>query len=405
MQRIPDNIELLLPFGEALRGFMEQPFISEADLKNILRTRGVFLNRNQKSDTIPVLVCCLLSPREFDTLRECHAIREDNPKTMTRTIAWNATRPLLEAIPEALHLSDLTGDFANYKLIGTPAFVPVGNNRNDISCQFEIEREDYSKSWATTKSNFKGEVRIETISGGKAIKFTLTHTADETKDLNRKFVQRLSEHFKDNGYVNRESEIETILFSSFDNEGRIAFFRSLTDKISSSTFRFIKITDFGLCPENTATLPKELKWMEDTVTDFTVRGEALQNTFFIRGKDYHRYFLFYSIEAKFNFESGASKGTCAIAFGFPNFASKKDTHTEFEVNISSLTLDASCSEVNKVAVKVELLRHINDYKLSQFEKQTLKPAKKRIVANKGDDASATVHPKAVQDELGIFPAP
>lgn len=398
MQRIPDNIELLLPFGEALRGFMEQPFISDADLKHTLRTRGVFLNRNEKSDTIPVLVCCLLSPCEFDELRECHAIREDNPKTMTRTIAWNSTKPLLEAIPGELSLSTLIGDFTNYKIIGTPAFVPVGNNRNDISCQFEIEREDYSKNWATTKSNFKAEVRIERISEGRAIKFTLTHTAEETKDLNRKFVQRLAQHFKDNGYVNRECEIETILFSSFDNEGRIAFFRSLTDKIASPTFQFTKITDFGLCPENTATLPRELKWMEDTVTDFTVRGDALQNTFFIKGKDYHKFFLFHSIEAKFKFDSNEAKGICSIAFGFPNFASKKDTNTEFEVNISSLALDASCSEVNKTVVKVELLRRINDYKLSQFEKHKLKPAKQVPTTNKGDIPSAPVE---LQVPLGI----
>jgi hypothetical protein len=322
---------------------------------------------------------------------------------MTRTIAWNSATPLLEAIPRELNLSALIAEFTHYKIIGTPAFVPVGNNRNDIACKFEIEREDYSKNWATTKSNFKGEVRIERTSAGKAIKFTLTHTAEETKDLNRKLVQRLNQHFKDNGYVNRESEIETILFSSFDNEGRIAFFRGMTDKITLSTFQFTKITDFGLCPENTVTLPQELKWMEDT-TDFTVRGDALQNTFFIKGKDYHRFFLFYSIEAKFKFDSNSAKGTCSIALGFPNFASKKDTNSELEVNISSLALDASCSEVNKIDVKVELLHQINDYKLSQFEKKKFRPAKEMAATNNSNISSASVQPAAVQGELGMFPA-
>src|SRR5260370_33911689 len=84
--------------------------------------------------------------------------------------------------------------------------------------------------------------------------------------LNRAFVQRLTQHFKDKGDVNRESEIETIVFSSFDNERRIAFFRSLTDKIDTSTFQFAKITDFGICTETSTTLPRELKWMQDTVT-------------------------------------------------------------------------------------------------------------------------------------------
>lgn len=31
MQKPADDIDLLLPFGEALRGFLEQPFISPSD--------------------------------------------------------------------------------------------------------------------------------------------------------------------------------------------------------------------------------------------------------------------------------------------------------------------------------------------------------------------------------------
>jgi len=114
--------------------------------------------------------------------------------------------------------------------------------------------------------------------------------------------------------------------------------------------------------------------MEDTVTDFTVRGDALQNIFFIKGRDYHRFILFHFIEAKFKFATSTAQGACSIAFEFPGFGSKKDTNIEFEVNISSLALDASCSEANKTAVKAELLRQINGYKLPQFEKHKFRPA-------------------------------
>jgi hypothetical protein len=207
----------------------------------------------------------------------------------------------------------------------------------------------------------------------------MTHTAEETKDLNRKFVQRLTQHFKDHGDVKHESEIETIVFSSFDNQRRIAFFRSLTDKVDSPTFQFLKITDFGLCPESAITLPRELEWMKNSVTDFEVRGDALQDTFFIKGKHYHKYFLFYSIEANFKFESSIAKGSCSIAFEFPGFAPKKNSDIEFEVNISSLALDESCSEVNKTAVRTELLRLINDYKLSQFVRYRLQAGSSAVV--------------------------
>lgn len=375
MQKAPDDIDLLLPFGEALRGFLEQPFIAAADLKHTLRARGVFLNRTEKRDTIPVLVCCLLCPQEFDELRECQTSREDNPKTMTRTLPWSSRKPLLEAIPPDLKLSDLiAGDFTNYTIIGTPLFVPVGNNPNNISCEFQIEREDFSKSWAATKSTFRGKLRIEKNTSGTAIKFILTHTATETKDLNRKFVKHLTQRFKSSGDVKQDAEIETILFSSFDNERRIAFFRSLTKDFGSAGFEFVGMTNFGVCPDRSLDLPADVSWMEEKVEGLKINGVALQDIFFLKDAEYHKFFLLYAIEAKFKFDYSSAKGSCSIIFEFPDFMPEKNLSAEFEANISALHLDAACSRLNKVAVKEELLRRVNEFKLSQFEKYRLRPS-------------------------------
>lgn len=369
MQTAPVDIELLLPFGELLRGYMEQPFISPADLKHTLRARGVFLSRTEKRDTIPVLVCCLLGPAEFDELRECQATREDNPKTVTQTIAWSSSKSLLAAVPADLSLSDVVlGEFTNFKVIGSPAFVPVEGNPDNIVCEFEIEREDLSKNWAATKSNFKGKLRVEKTNNGKSIKFILTNTAEETKDLNRRFVRHLTRHFQDSGDVAPESELETILFSSFDNEGRIAFFLSLLQPKGISEFEFAGITDFGACPDKQMRLPKEVKWMEGKVRGLEISGVALEDTFFFKNKDLHKFLLLYSILAKFKFEYADVKGTCLVTFEFPDFASKFDPRTELEVNITSLALDPAASHANKLAVKEELLRRVNDHKLTQFEK-------------------------------------
>jgi len=374
MQNIPDNIDLLLPCGETLRGFMEQPFISPSDLKGTLRARGVFLNRNEKRDTIPVLVCCLLGPKEFDELRACQATHEDNPKTITRTIAWGSAKPLIEAIPSDLKLSDLVGEYVNYEVVGTPEFVPIGNNPNIISCEFEIEREDLSKHWAGTKSNFRGKLQIEKSPTGGSIKYVLTHTAGETKDLNRALVQHLTQHFKKTGNIGVDSEIETILFSSFNNEERISFFRSLTRGLDLMGFEFCGTTDFGICPDGDVQLPDDIRWMQDKVDDLKLNGRALEETFFIKKKEYHKFLLLYAMEAKFKFTLPTANGTCAVVFEFPDFATKKELNIEFEVNISSLGLAPGCSDVNRTAVKEELLRQINNFKLSQFEKHKTRPA-------------------------------
>ena len=381
MQNIPDNIELLLPCGEALRGFMEQPFISPTDLKRTLRGRGIFLSRNEKEDTIPVLVCCLLSPREFDDLRECQATREDNLKTMTRTILWNARRSLLEAIPTGLDLGTLiVGDYVNYKVVGAPAFVPVGNNPDNICCQFEVERTDLARNWASTKSNFNGKLQIEKSADGGAITFTLTHTAGETKELSSKLVKHLTEHFKAAGDVERDCEIETILFSSFDNEKRVGFFLSLTRGLKVAGFESCGTTEFEVSPDEETTLPPRLQWMGDGVDDQKFNGRALENTFFIKEKQYHKFLLLHGMEAKFKFECPIARGNCTVVFEFPDFGTKRDTGTEFEVNVSGLALERGLAEVNRTEVKEALLRRINEFKLTQFEKYRLRATDASVAA-------------------------
>ncbi len=291
-----------------------------------------------------------------------------------RTLRWKSRKSLLESIPADLRLADLiAGDFTNYKIIGTRAFVPVANNRNNICCEFQIKREDYSKSWAATKSIFRGKLRLEKNASGTAVKFILTHTAAETKDLNRRFVKHLTERLKRSGDVKREAEIETILFSSFDNERRIAFFRSLTKGLEPAGFEFVGMTNFGACPDRSLELPPEVRWMEDKVDGLKINGIALQDIFFLKDTEYHRFFLLYAVEAKFKFSYQAAKGNCSIILEFPDFLPSKEEGAEFEANISTLSLDSKCSELNKTVVKEELLRRVNEFKLTQFEKFRLRP--------------------------------
>jgi hypothetical protein len=374
MQQIPENLDLLLPFGETLRSFLEQPFITPSDLKHTLRARGVFQGRTEKRDTIPVLTCCLLSPAEFDELRQQQVTREDNQKTTTRTLAWNSARTVLDVIPSDLNLADfIDADFTNYKLIGSPRFVAVGGDPDALLFEFEIEREDLSKSWARTKSVFKGSLRIQKAGEGNRVKFVLTHTAEETREVNHRLVQRLHQHFKESGAVRADEEIDAIRFSSFDNEGRISFFRSLADKMQCSDFEFRKMTDLGACPEDQLPLPTNLKWMEDNVSSLSLNGQALQDTFFIKDKSCHRYLLFYAVDADLGFEYLGCIGTCSVRFEFPDFVSSKSRETEFQVNISALSVEPGGAAISKVELKEQLLQRLNDYKLKQFDRYRARP--------------------------------
>lgn len=48
MQAKHVHIDKILPYGELIRGFANQPFISKGDLKKSLRDRGIFFHHQKK---------------------------------------------------------------------------------------------------------------------------------------------------------------------------------------------------------------------------------------------------------------------------------------------------------------------------------------------------------------------
>jgi hypothetical protein len=274
---------------------------------------------------------------------------------------------LLAAIPAELNLAALIDrDYINYQVVGAPTFVPVDGNPDRICCEFEIERRDLTRNWASNKSNFRGKLEISKSATGRSITFVLTHTAAETRELNCKLVEWLKDSFKANGDVGSDCEIETVLFSSFDNERRVGFFLSLIKGLKMAGFESRGAAEFQVCPDEKSPLPARLRWMGEGVDDLRLNGRALENTFFIREKDFHKHLLLHGMEAKFKFDCPIAQGECVVVFEFPDYGSKKESGIEFEVNISRLTVEDP--EVNRTEVKEELLRRINEFKLEQFEK-------------------------------------
>lgn len=363
----PANIELILPFGETLRSFTEQSFITKGDLRTCLRDRGVFTYRTDKQDTIPILMSCLLSPREFDFLRECQNTKEDNPKTSTRSIICNKdAKDLIEVIPPDLNINNLiSGTFTNYQVVGSPNFVLNGNDPNNVVLNFEIERKDMSKSWATTNSKFKGSINL--AKKDDKLTVTMTHTANETKDLNKKLVKHIATHLKDSNFVSKNAEIEKIQFAKFTNEKRIEFFLSLTNKVKSDVLEFIDIVDLEFCPDNNISLPKEIKWMEDKINNLKLNGETLHETFFVKEKDFHKSIQLYSVDSKFNFQTSDAKGQCIISYSFPNFQRTHSPNIELEVNVVKIIFDSECRHINKNNTREVILQNINKAKMVLFE--------------------------------------
>ena len=65
------NVETILPFGNTLKPLVaSSKVLTPSDLKNTLAQKGIFVSSYNKDETLPLLLTSLLSPQEFEELKE-----------------------------------------------------------------------------------------------------------------------------------------------------------------------------------------------------------------------------------------------------------------------------------------------------------------------------------------------
>jgi hypothetical protein len=368
MNKEPEDIDQILPHGELLRGFMEQSFVGKGDLKDVLRNRGIFTRNTEKHDTIPILSSTILSPSEFDYLRECQNSKEDNPKIITQTIEWQSEETLFDSVPDRLDINSILDlEFSNFKVVGSPNFVPIDGNPDCIRIDFSVEREDMSKNWATSRSVFPGSLELKRIEEEDEIKIIVTHTANETKYVASKVSTSLVKYFKDKGCIEPSKNIEKILFSRFTNSNRIIYLFSLTENCNSTMLNFVDIVDVEFSPDTNHPLPQGIDWMEQKIEDLKLNGNALHQTFFLSDKSYYDFLNLYKVDSKFKFDVRGLTGECVISVGFPDYGRTKNLEAEMEVNIRAMSFDITLRGVNKAEIKQTLLREIENQKIENFK--------------------------------------
>jgi hypothetical protein len=369
MNKQPEDIDQWLPYGELLRGFMEQSFIGKGDLKMLLRNRGVFTYQSEKSDTIPILSSTVLCPSEFDYLRECQSSKEENPKIVTQTIEWSSQGDLFDCLPERLDVNSVLDlEFSNFKVVGSPCFVPIDGDPNHIRLNFSVERTDMSKNWATNKSLFPGSLELKRIETDNDVKLVATHTANETKYVSSKVSRSLVQHFKDKGHIEQAKYIEKILFSRFSNSNRVQYLLSLTQNNQSSDLDFVDIVNIELSPDTDKPLPEGIEWMEKKIDDLKLNGKSLHKTFFFKDSSYHEFLHLYQVDAKFKFDVNGLTGECVMSVGFPDYGRNKDNlDAEMEINIRSMSFNILYKGVVKFDVKQTLLKEVENQKIADFK--------------------------------------
>jgi len=361
MKQEHKDVNKILPYGELLRGFSNQGYLVKTDLKKFLKNRGVFVNSSEKDKLVPCISSLLLSPKEFDELREYQNTKEDNYKKNTSRLKWNSSTSIFEAIKSLSFENLIPNEGINFYLVKEPTINLNSKNKDKIIIEYEIERNDLNKSFYESTNRFKGELEIEKISETE-IKLTKSYTSSESNFVADALIKQAVTNFKNQGYVHRNEKLIKILFGDFNNENRIVFFYRLSTNMNSDFFKFNDIVNMEFKPDNVERLPKEIEWMQNK-SELKLRGKSIHTTFFIKEKKYHKNLQFWEMESSYDFEYESHKGSCNLVFSFKDFLLKENL-AEFEINISNFNLvnNVEYSNRDKLIVKNKLLKEFEKNK-------------------------------------------
>ena len=358
------DIDKFIPYGEALRGFVNQKFITPPVLQSILKERGIFVLNADKDYMVPIVQTLLLSPTEFDKIRDAFARKEDNEKKISREISFSSNATLYQSDIMQMNVEDfLKRQLPTCKIKQAIRFVQTDNNPNHLTAKFTIIRNDINKCWYEQTNEFSGSVEIINENGKGAIR--ITHTSPETKDLAEHIIKNQIRQYKDKGLLKEDVNPQKILFSTFTNTTRFAFFFRLTTKIENNgIFTFVDIKDISIKPQDECVLPAEISWMEN-IQRLIISGKSLNEKAFMKEEKFYCNLELWSIEATFEYNYKGQKGYVCICFGFPDYNSKGE-NAEFEVNIKSLVPEKSLSAKEKRDLKSKLLSVMDNQKLTVY---------------------------------------
>ncbi|MFT6137752.1 MAG: hypothetical protein ACJAUJ_000838 [Salibacteraceae bacterium] len=368
------NEKYILPFGDALRDFLNDGSISKSDLRTLIRKRGIFVNIEEKSSYVPILVKTGITPTELLELTGNMKIRETNPKRQTQSIKCEANSDdLITAIPVDYDAQAVVKkEFSNYRLLGTPSFKRIDKNPNNIELDFEIERFDHTQTWNKNTTQFSGKVKFNKKDDTLDINISLSHTSPETKEVANKIASDYIKQLKKSGCIKSSEEVQKIRFMDFNNENRIKFLQELSQKQLNSELYFKDTKDIGFSPDASEDFPEKISWMQEKISNLVIQGSNLHSTFFIKDKAFHKYIQIHKVEASYSFDFAEHGGSCEISFEFPEFASKDEKDAELVIRVTRLRMRDGEPNPSKGKLKETLLSQLESKKLKLY-KQYLTP--------------------------------
>jgi len=231
MSEMPPDINTILPYGSSLMPLIYSSFLSDANLTQLLKLRGIYRSSSEKDKYIPIIKNIILSPDEFNSLREQQKTKEDKKKNSGEDISFESDKSLFDLISDArFNVNDLAeAKSGNIKIDGVSSMTVSDNDH--VYYEYELIREDISKDWASSKSKHSG--RVDIIKKGNTISINSEYTSLETRKINDAIKNRIKENLK-NKSKTKKLNISKITFDGFTNTNRILFLFSFLQAIKTS---------------------------------------------------------------------------------------------------------------------------------------------------------------------------
>lgn len=371
------DIHTLLPVGEKLKPLLNKSAISESDMKNLLKRRGVFLSGSDKKAIVPYLTMSLLSPKEFEELQELQKTKEDALKFRNKSVKSKSDCNLAELIETSLVDVDEIEMLLNDCSFHTDADFKVIDS-NKMVVDYEILRSDLNKDWASTESKFNGRVEIVKNVETQEINVISEYTSNETEEINGIILDKVLKTLKEKDEI-EEKKIFELTSDNLSNEERFEFLLSLTQDSPNSILKYKSVRNIEIGPDKTTNLqvaPSTVVF-DNSVKNIIIngeKGETLQNIEYVTNKVYHKALILRAVQIEYKFNVVGASGTCIIEYGFPHFFRSYKKSKVFEVTINKLWFDRDSVSSNTKSASRKILNEFNHFYIEKY----------RTVKSKGD---------------------
>jgi len=356
------NVASMLPFGATLRPLLNDSCLSDSDINNVLKSRGVFVGDSDKKNTIPLMLTMVLSPREFEQLQEKQATKEDSPKHRNSVVKSRSNNVLTSSINGFAVDVDKVEKMNPDVHINSPMMFGFVSE-NQIQLEYNIVREDLTRDWVRPLSAHSGKVVVTKDTNSGEIKVCNEYTSKETDDINKKIIDDIISFLREKGEV--DEKLKTICASDFSNRERFNFMLGLAQNSEDGTFEFIEIKDveIGPDPENPPRNPNSV--IQQNVKKIIINGNGLQSNAILTNDSDKDNLLLRSIEAKYNFNCNGTRGSCILQYGFMHFFRNQNISQEFQVALAFINSKSG----NKANLKDFVLNKFDSIKIKQLENE------------------------------------